>query len=270
MSGTDSTTWFWADWRSDTGVQASSLGARALWFEMLGIAGMNKGKEYGFVLINGKKPSAADIAKHAHCTVEEVERGIPELEKNRVFSRDRRGVIYCRRMVKAEKNRGNARVGFTGKAKPGKENQDSLGTLPFPSTPETQSKSKSQRVPRAAARTTLAPDWQLTVANLEYAKEHGFDRQAAYLMAEAFADHHRSRGNRMACWDAAWRNWVRNETKFGRRGPPPTSGAPAGALRYPPRGGGFAEVHRMLREGDDNATDASAADHSGTVPAKNH
>jgi uncharacterized protein YdaU (DUF1376 family) len=63
---------------------------------------------------------------------------------------------------------------------------------------------------------TLREDWQPTIANLDYAKQHGFDKAGSLALAEAFADNHRSKGNRMADWDAAWRTWVRNEIKFNR------------------------------------------------------
>ena len=33
-----------------------------------------------------------------------------------------------------------------------------------------------------------------------------------------FTDHHRSRGNTMLDWDAAWRNWCRNAARFNARG----------------------------------------------------
>jgi uncharacterized protein DUF1376 len=71
---------------------------------------------------------------------------------------------------------------------------------------------------------TLPGDWQPTVADLDYGAEHGFDRKRTYEIAGAFADFHRSKGNRMADWSAAWRTWVRNEVKFNRGGP--THGGP--------------------------------------------
>lgn len=80
--------------------------------------------------------------------------------------------------------------------------------------------SESKVLPnKKGSLSTLAADWQPTVAGLEYAAEHGFDRKAAYELAGAFQDHHRSKGNRLADWNAAWRMWVRNEVKFNRRRP---------------------------------------------------
>lgn len=68
----------------------------------------------------------------------------------------------------------------------------------------------------------------------EYAAqpEFGFVGPSLDRLAEAFCDHHRSKGNRMVDWEAAFRTWVRNEVKFRGRGP--GSGPSGGG----PRGGG--------------------------------
>lgn len=111
MSGTLSTRWFWSDWMSDPGLRACGYAARGLWKDMLCIAGSNKGKDYGCVMLNGKTLDAAGLAKMTGGASAEVESLIAELEKHGVFSRDRRKVIYCRRMVRAQKNKRNGRLG---------------------------------------------------------------------------------------------------------------------------------------------------------------
>jgi hypothetical protein len=122
---------------SDEGVRACSLAARGLWFDLLCIAGSNKDKEYGFVMVGGRAPSVDQIARRVGATVEEVEILVRELEDARVFSRDRRGIIYCRRMVRAEKSRGNGRLGgnpnlMRQKENPGQVNSEPKAPIPEP------------------------------------------------------------------------------------------------------------------------------------------
>jgi hypothetical protein len=79
--------------------------------DLLSIAGSNKGKDYGYVTIAGRAPTIEQIAKLIISTPEEVVKLIDELEKNEVFSRDKRKIIYSRRMVRSQKNRTNGREG---------------------------------------------------------------------------------------------------------------------------------------------------------------
>lgn len=136
MSGTISTRWFWSDWMSDTGLRASSYAARGLWKDLLCIAGLQKGRDYGFVLLNGKKPEIADIAQMTNGVAAEVEALLLELKNKGVCSTDRRGVIYCRRMVRAEKSRGNGRLGGNPNLMKNKENTNQVQPRPKALIPE--------------------------------------------------------------------------------------------------------------------------------------
>jgi hypothetical protein len=130
MSGTVSTRWYFSDWMSDPNVRACSLAARGLWMDMICIASANKGREHGFVMIAGRILGAKEISRHVGATQEQVETLLEELDSNGVFSKDRRGVIYCRRMVRAEKNRSNGRLGGNPNLLKEKENQESVGLKP--------------------------------------------------------------------------------------------------------------------------------------------
>ena len=130
MSGTVSTRWYFGDWLSDPGLRASSLAARGLWIDLLCIAGSNKGRDYGFVVLAGRLPSSADISRTVGTSIEEVEMLLAELENNGVFSRDRRGAIYNRRMVRAEKNRKNGKLGGNPNLLKTKETAVPLQPLP--------------------------------------------------------------------------------------------------------------------------------------------
>ena len=69
----------------------------------------------GYVTVNGRPLGVTDIARLAGVTETECESLLAELDRNGVFSRDRKGVIYSRRMVRdanmARKNQKNGQKG---------------------------------------------------------------------------------------------------------------------------------------------------------------
>lgn len=150
----NSTRWYWSDWLSDQTVRSCGYAARGLWVDMLCIAGSNK-HDYGFVSLNGRKLEALEIARLTNGTESEVVTLLAELEKNGVFSRDRRGVIYCRRMVRSEKKRRNGRLGGRPKSQENKQNPD-LPNRPLPST-DSNTKKRKKAIPRERAGVTS--DW---------------------------------------------------------------------------------------------------------------
>lgn len=82
-------------------------------------------------------------------------------------------------------------------------------------------KKVSKEVPRskrARPRTTLHDDWKLSEKDRAYAVRAGYEQPGVInRLGEAFANHHRARGNLMADWGAAWRTWVDNEIKFSQQ-----------------------------------------------------
>jgi hypothetical protein len=135
LTGTVSTQWFFADWLSDPCLRASSLAARGLWKDLLCIAAANKGRDYGFVLINGRSPAPSVLARIVQSTPKEIKILLTELRKNGVFTIDARGAIYCRRMVRAQKARKNGRLGGNPKLLETKETADPVNhppLLPYP------------------------------------------------------------------------------------------------------------------------------------------
>lgn len=243
MSGTLSTRWFWSDWMSDPCVRACGYAARGLWQDMLCIAGMNKGREHGYVTINGDKLETSEIARMTGGAVEEVEILLEELGRKKVFSKDKRGVIYCRRMVRAEKNRGNGRLGGNpnllkekGKKNPVQPDPKPLIPEPKPEpAPEKKDKVASLRSATAAvpARgTRLPPDWKPSAADVEFALSL-LQEDAVDVEVEKFRDHWHASSSRNAVkmkWDAAWRNWCRKAVEINSRG---------GNHAVDRRGGGF-------------------------------
>jgi hypothetical protein len=132
VSGTISTRWFFADWMSDPALRACGYAARGLWKDMLCIAGANKGRDHGHLVLNGNRLAATEIAKMTGGTLDEVKSLLEELDRNGVFSVTRTGIIYCRRMVRSEKSRANGKLGGRPKALKSKPNPNPVSEKPNP------------------------------------------------------------------------------------------------------------------------------------------
>lgn len=95
------------DWRADERLRNCTLTARGLWIEMIAL--MHRSDRYGYLLVNGKAPTDRQLAVQAGATAEEVGSALAELEAEAVFSRDRNGTIYSRRMIRDQKKANHAR-----------------------------------------------------------------------------------------------------------------------------------------------------------------
>lgn len=69
-----------------------------------------------------------------------------------------------------------------------------------------------------SSKTSISQDAKLSAEGRAYAETHGLNGTADAVW-EHFRDHHYSKGNRFVDWDAAWRNWVRNQKRFGATKP---------------------------------------------------
>lgn len=101
MSGDTGDTFFWSDWQSDPKLRACSFAAQGVWMRILCI--MADSEEKGCLLINGIKPTIEELCDVIGKTPEMVGPLVDELGKWGVYSVDRRGVIYSRKMIKARK-----------------------------------------------------------------------------------------------------------------------------------------------------------------------
>jgi hypothetical protein len=89
---------FPSDWKGDELLAMCSLGARGLLMELLCL--MHRATPYGYLLVNGKAPSDAELARLVRSsTVGELRRLKAELLERGVLSVDGRK-IYSRRMVR--------------------------------------------------------------------------------------------------------------------------------------------------------------------------
>lgn len=106
--------WYARDWRGDGALRMCSFAARGLWSDLLSLI-HDEGVPYGYLLINGKQPASAHIARMLGGSTREIDGLLAELEGAGVFSRDAQGTIYSRRMIrdkaKAERDRENGKGG---------------------------------------------------------------------------------------------------------------------------------------------------------------
>jgi len=102
-----------ADWRSDPKLRLCSLAARGLWMEMLAL--MHEAEPYGHLTISGREMTPRELANLVGIATRTASKLLEELEINGVYSRDKEGIIFSRRMVrdaeKAQKDRENGAKG---------------------------------------------------------------------------------------------------------------------------------------------------------------
>lgn len=113
MSGMAWAKFYWSDWRSDPALRLCSFAARGLWMDLLCVAAEHD--PIGYVAVAGRGLNETDIARMTGGSECEVASLLGELDRNGVFSRDRQGRIYSRRMVrdarKAAQARKNGKLG---------------------------------------------------------------------------------------------------------------------------------------------------------------
>lgn len=133
MPGTTWTKWFWSDWMTDKGLRACSLAARGLWMDMLCIAA--EADPPGYVSVNGNGLDAKGIASIVGKPVEEIQPLLDELFHSGVYSVNRSGVIFSRRIIRDEKRRQASAKGGKSGGRQAVENKRGIFSTPDP-TPD--------------------------------------------------------------------------------------------------------------------------------------
>lgn len=198
MAATKWTRFFWSDWSSDEALRSCSLAAQGLWMRMLCVAAQHD--PIGYVAVNGRPLEVVDIAKIAG--VDSVEAGdlLTQLDRTGVFSRDRKGCIYSRRMLKehlaAIRDEENGKKGGSPTLCNTTENYlpvnppDNLWVIPHipesnsqkvrlpPVVPPPGGPTKGNRLERG---TRITSDWQPSAKNCERCIGLGVDREAAVI-----------------------------------------------------------------------------------------
>lgn len=91
------------NWRADTALRLCSPAARGLWIEMVCI--MGESDPCGYLLVKGNQITNQQLAVLACIPPQDIDALLAELEQAGVFHRKRNGTIYCRRMVRSERER---------------------------------------------------------------------------------------------------------------------------------------------------------------------
>ena len=97
------------DWTADDRLRLVGLAARGLWMDLLCL--MHQSPERGYLLTalcGAVTPE--QIARAVGDSADAVRELLRELEAAGVFSRDERGVIFCRRMVREEEHRAKSAI----------------------------------------------------------------------------------------------------------------------------------------------------------------
>lgn len=141
----------------------SSLAAQGLWMRMLCVAAA--ADPIGYVLIAGRPVTATDLALLTGAPEAQIDELWKELDHNGVFSRDRHGRIYNRRMVRdAKKQRDAKRFGkkggnpalLTSNGKDEEKPPTLKGGLNGGVAPRSQDQKQDQRVPRERITSVLS------------------------------------------------------------------------------------------------------------------
>ena len=219
-----------ADYLRDT--RCLSLAARGVWIDLICVLWNAPTRGKKTLTMEGW---AGEIGKG----VEDVRPIITELETQHIFSSSRKPngliTITSRRMVREEKaresNRKRQRDFYERhtKHKPNASPNADITGRSYKSEVRSQKSEEELREereggeelrvqgPRAPAPRgcvypeTFAPDARAETLAVSYGLN-------VHKLQAAFKDHHRARGTVFKDWQAAFRQWIRNEVKFTQRG----------------------------------------------------
>lgn len=98
---------FWNDWEQEPSLRLSSLAAQGLWMRLLCLAA--KSDPIGYLTLAGRALNLDDLSILIGRPGAELAPLMDELERNGVFSRDAKGRIYSRRLVRDTKSHAEAK-----------------------------------------------------------------------------------------------------------------------------------------------------------------
>jgi hypothetical protein len=107
---------FSSDWRSDPALRMCSAASRGVWIDLISI--MMEADPYGYLYINGKPATVAQIAALTCTPAGVIKKAMAELLENGVSSQDDNGAIYSRRLVRDREKQEQARLFGKGGGNP--------------------------------------------------------------------------------------------------------------------------------------------------------
>ncbi|GLK69198.1 hypothetical protein [Hansschlegelia plantiphila] len=231
MSGTVWSKFYWSDWESDPALRLCSLAAQGLWMRMLCIASAHD--PIGYVAVAGRGLDETALARMTGCSESEAAALLGELDQNGVFSRDRQGRIYSRRMTTDAKKAATARKNGKNGGNPSlrKQSENSASDKgsdksPLkPQEPEARDQKKEilpsveQRNPKAGRGCRLPDGWKPSDPGLQFARGLGAsDREIERELSTMTDWALQASGDKgvKRDWEAFWRNWIRKAAEAGR------------------------------------------------------
>lgn len=183
---------------------------------------MHMSPKYGYLLnANGTAFTVKQIGVLGHMEEAQCSVFVSELETVGVFSRNESGIIYCRKMLRDEKQRRQWRKWTKNhRDREGKyipdvramsgQSQGDVNRFPSPSPIPKELNTRSA-AKSAAQRATIWPEGFLLTEDLrQYALAHN----TPLSEWEHFENHHRAKGSRFVDWGRAWKSWVQKGKKF--------------------------------------------------------
>jgi len=223
------------DWRGDQALRLCSLAARGLWIEMMAV--MHEAQPYGHLVVNGRAVNEAQLGRMVGASEDYVRELLDELEAAGVFSRNRSGVIYSRRMTRDEKSsktgRKAAKKRWTQATENAERKSEPNGYPNGEATPKPDAQradARGQRVkddPDGSSQKPkahpLPEDWWPSDHDWQQARDAGLTDEEIEDAAREFRDYWHSQGRRAAGkkkdWPATWRNRVRDIASRRKRAP---------------------------------------------------
>ena len=212
-----------ADWLNDIKLQSCSMAAQGLFINMICL--MHQSEKYGYLLINGLKPSSKVTQKLLRFDSKNAQRWYKkltgELLEFGVLKQTEDGIYYCERMVKDEHIRKVRReAGLKGgnpNLKLGKPNPYYLDKQKDKQkiTPSSSSSSSSSK--KKTYKRKLPDSFTLTEKLKTHALNKNIPENEIQEMFDHFKNHHQGKGTLMISWDKAWFTWVANSKRFDNR-----------------------------------------------------
>lgn len=115
----------WEAWETDIPLALCSMAAQGFWMRLLCMCA----KEDGFLMIGSRAPTIEELAFATRQSVGDVTAWLAELEAQKVFSRDRRKIIYSRRMVADTRKASTARANGKRGGNPSLRKDTGIGAL---------------------------------------------------------------------------------------------------------------------------------------------
>lgn len=270
---------FPADWRADASLRMVSMGARALWIEMLCL--MHEGTPRGFLTIRGKEVSTKQLAILAGCSVDDVSGYLLELDEAEVFSRSSAGVIHSRKMaregavseVQTKRVQKRWSPSFTemieefSSGNTGMDTEPHTGSIPIFQSPEAEAEEESKigvaltSAPPDTKGAYMHPDFRPSEATFIVVVGKGMIREDAENEFVKFRDHWLSASGQRARkrdWNAAFRVWCTKSGEFQRERQGSRMASVSGHAKSGGRGAfSFADLHNGLYSERNDEIDVS-------------